>query len=397
MVFEGKAFETIGAADLFELKTNQVAERKYLDYKKELPGSSDSAKKEFLADVSSFANASGGYIFFGIEEDQGIPIAIDGLAGIDPDKEILRLESILRSGIAPRIPGIQSKAIDLGNSTSVILMHIPRSWMAPHMVTFNDSSRFFSRASNGKFQLDVTELRNAFLLSETKAERIRYFRADRLSKIIAGETPVSVYETAKIVLHIVPLDFDGQRISMFPMAPELNQLYAPIYSDGGSYRYNIDGLLTYKQYVRDTKVASYLQLFRNGALEAVEGYMLDPRPYGPILPDSMYEPELIKTLPRYTRLLKVLGIEPPLFVMLSLVGVYGYYFDLPKRILHQAGHEEPVVIDRNVIQIPEIMLDSYNFSPEEVLRPCFDAIWNAAGFAQCLNYDEEGNRRERKR
>ena len=42
---------------LVELKT---AERRTLDYKEFLPGPSDEDKREFLYDVSSFANAAGG-------------------------------------------------------------------------------------------------------------------------------------------------------------------------------------------------------------------------------------------------------------------------------------------------------------------------------------------------
>jgi len=39
-----------------------------LDYKRDVPGESDQDKKEFLADISSFANATGGDLIYGVDE-----------------------------------------------------------------------------------------------------------------------------------------------------------------------------------------------------------------------------------------------------------------------------------------------------------------------------------------
>jgi predicted HTH transcriptional regulator len=63
-----KSFDQIEKSDITGLITNEVRENRMLDYKEKLPGSSDSEKTEFLADVSSFANAAGGYILYGIRE-----------------------------------------------------------------------------------------------------------------------------------------------------------------------------------------------------------------------------------------------------------------------------------------------------------------------------------------
>ena len=57
-----------------DLKNNQIPESKTLDYKEQLPYNAYEDKKEFLADVSSFSNADGGNIIYGIKEEKGIPI-----------------------------------------------------------------------------------------------------------------------------------------------------------------------------------------------------------------------------------------------------------------------------------------------------------------------------------
>src|SRR6266566_793857 len=101
-----KPLDSIEESDLQQLIDNQVPEGKTIEYKDVLPGNSDGDKKEFLADVSSFANAAGGDLIFGVKEDAGLPVELCGLQIGDVDAEILRLESIIKNGIAPRLSRI---------------------------------------------------------------------------------------------------------------------------------------------------------------------------------------------------------------------------------------------------------------------------------------------------
>ncbi len=54
-----KDIEQITEKDIQTLKDNSVLECKTLEYKLILTDNTDSQKQEFLADVSSFANANG--------------------------------------------------------------------------------------------------------------------------------------------------------------------------------------------------------------------------------------------------------------------------------------------------------------------------------------------------
>jgi len=146
-----KRFENITKADIDALVTNAVAEGRTIDYKRTLPGGTDDEKREFLANVSSFANAAGGDILYGVEEDKGIPTAANGLPGIDPDAEILRLDNIIRSGIEPRVPAVQIKAVDGFSAGPVMVLRAPKSWSSPHMSrsrASRDSSRGPTLASS---------------------------------------------------------------------------------------------------------------------------------------------------------------------------------------------------------------------------------------------------------
>lgn len=160
-----KAVDQIKEEDLLALKENAVIERKTLEYKQALPGGSDSEKREFLADVSSFANASGGDLLYGVSEDKatGAPKAIDGLAIGNIDQEKLRLENMIRDGLKPRLPSCTILPLQLTNGKYVFMIRIPKSWISPHSVINGKYHAFYSRNSSGKYPLDVGEIRDASL------------------------------------------------------------------------------------------------------------------------------------------------------------------------------------------------------------------------------------------
>ena len=206
-----KPLESINEQDFKELIENQVLEKKGLDYKLLLPANSDTDKKEFLADVSSFANSSGGDIIFGISQDNttGLPKELIGLDSSNVDQEMLRLQSIVRDGIEPRIPSVAIQPVKLSNSKTAIILRVQKSWVSPHRVKFKGDHRFYTRSSNGKYELDAGELRNAFTLSENLNDKIKRFRESRISSIFANETPVPFQGGAKLVLHMIPfISFD---------------------------------------------------------------------------------------------------------------------------------------------------------------------------------------------
>lgn len=385
MIF--KDIAAITKEDLKSLIENSVLEQKTMDYKRLLPGNSDSEKKEFLADVSSFANASGGDLIYGISQDNetGIPTKLEGLEIPNVDQAVLKLESSIRDGIEPRIPSVTIRPIPLSDSKIALIIRIQKSWNSPHRVGFKGYHKFYSRSSNGKYELDVGELRAVFTFSETIFEKIRRFREDRISKINANETPIPFYENAKIILHLIPvIAFNpAQRYDIDQIAGN-PQLIAPIYCSGYSYNYNLDGFLTYHQGPRNLS-HSYVQLFRNGIVEIVEGLLLKPDGGQLLIPSVAYEEELIKELPRFLSVLGALKVELPIFLFLSLAGVKGYSMATGGYL-----YRERSSIDRDVVALPEVIVENYSEGAERILKPCFDSIWNACGLARSQNFDENG-------
>jgi len=89
-----------------------------------------------LADVTAMANAQGGYILIGVEEDtsqpDGTPKRLVGFQ--DGDAEAKWIDSLCVSSIDEKIPGLRVRDIPLVNGLSCVLIQIPNSPRKPHMV-----------------------------------------------------------------------------------------------------------------------------------------------------------------------------------------------------------------------------------------------------------------------
>lgn len=360
-------------------------ELKTLEYKSALPGNSDAEKKEFLADVSSFANASGGDIVYGISEGRAASrIELTGLTSIDPDAEVQRLESSIRNGIQPRIPGLHIRPVPLGDDKIALVLRCPRSWMAPHRVTYGGHDKFYGRGSNGKYPLDVSELRGAFVGSETATQRIRAFREERVAAIVAGETPVPMLANPQVILHMIPLNafavkepYDLEILMRKPA--ELR----PIASMGLDVRYNMDGILAYA-IAGDDACHSYVQFYRSGIVEAVESRMLQPRKEARYIPGG-YESEVVEAASLYMQRLREMGVSLPIIVVVTLAGVKNYRMGLKQRF-----YSKTFAVDRDILLLPDVLVDQYDAEAPAFLRQVFDAVWNACGHPRSLNYDTKG-------
>jgi hypothetical protein len=376
--------------DLQILKENSILEGKTIEYKQSLPGNSDSERKEFLADVSSFANASGGDLIYGIIEDrdEGTPEEIEGISIENVDQEKGRMESIIRDGIEPRLLGIIIKHVDLSNTRKVLIIRIPKSWISPHRVSFRGHNKFYSRSNSGKYELDVSELRVAFNLSETITERIRKFRENRISKIYANETPVPFYENAKVVLQLIPIISFSRAIRYDIDKLDKLTVLRPMYCEGWNDRYNLDGFVAFSGKEGEPS-HSYVQIYRNGIIEAVEGLMLKPTSSGKLfIPGNAFEGQIIKSFIDYISVFQILNVELPILVFLTLIGVKGYSMGFKR--LYFLDDRIPV-IDREILLFPEILIENYDIDGANILKPSFDAVWNACGHPGSLSYDKDGN------
>jgi hypothetical protein len=383
-----KDLEEITAADLQVVVDEKLAEWKTIEYKESLSVQTDAARKKFLSQVSSFANAAGGDLIYGIRASNGVPAELCGLELENPDALILRLEDILRSGVRPRIPGVLIRAVSLATDRFAIVIRIRKSWHRPHQVVFNNEFRFYSRASNGKYLVDVDELRSVFAVSETAAESIRNFRASRLAQLIANDAPVRLDTKPKLVLHFVPLSafIPGAKVDLSVLQHEAS-LLKPMHAGGwNGPRYNFDGL--YTSATHDGLSYSYVQVFRNGAIEAVNTSLLDSKvAERKIIPSIAYETTLRNLLQRCFDIERKLEVEAPAAIMLSFLGIKGYEMAVSPSRYYDEGH----AVDRDDLVVPEALVESFEGPVDNPLRTILDPVWNAAGWPHSINFDDQDN------
>lgn len=382
-------FDQLDEVCLQRLIDTGATEARDVEYKSATYGGNDDARSEFLADVSSLANTVGGDLIIGMTANSGIPVALAPLMIADVEKECLRLESMARDGLEPRIPNLQIKSVPLSGGGAAILARIPRSYNPPHRVVFKGKNRFWARSSAGKYEPDVDELRTLFMLAPQLADRIRSFRADRVAKIAVGEAPVTLIDTFCLVVHLVPFSaFDigaGSAVSL----PYLQQhpSYFPTLFAGHpqNWRVNFDGFLSLSS--ADPKAANqraYVQIFRSGIIEAVAAFN-DEEVY-----DLKLEAGVVRYSREYAGALQACEIKPPFALLVSLLGAQG------KHLIQSARsfHEESVGLDRDQLHFSEVILEEVPKTDQAsatMVRSILDQIANAAGVPATNSFDEDGN------
>lgn len=382
-----KPISEIEASDIAALAENKVPESPALEYKSRLPGSADSEKIKFLAEISAFANTRGGVLLAGISDVEGVPDEICGIDCDDLDAEILRVEQIIRNGLSPRIE-VNLQPVTVGEKT-VLAIEIGKSWKGPHMVSFKDHSKFYGRNSAGKYPMDVYEIRDAYLSSETIPERVRQFRHDRVNKLQKrDELPLELYERSSLAIHVVPLAAFGVGGSETVSNESMHRsMLRPPGAMGWNNRVNLDGVVNFSGQVGEPS-RSYVQLFRNGVVEAVASIGHQGDDGVNYIHGSSIERYLLEGLNSYLKFYAEEDIPGPYYCFITLIDVLGAVMTLDN---FRFALDGPLVSDRSMLLIPEAVIESPTENVIDAVRPKIDLMWNAFGMRQSPNFDDGGN------
>jgi hypothetical protein len=389
--------EKINEAELSRLIADGVAEDKTLEYKRTLEFVTDHQKQELLSDITALANGDGGDIIYGLDADKGVAKELMGLSNFVPDDIIGSIENLLRDSVQPRLQTVEFNPITLSTGKHALVLRVRRSLASPHMVRHKGVTRFCGRNSNGKYDLDVHELRSAFVANETYADRLRAFRLDRVNRLATGSAPVVMAGQHLLVLHLLPVL--GARSDVKISTSDFERLRGanilrPIGCNGWSHSFNFDGFQVADQ-DPEGRIESYVQVMRNGFLEAVTSRILDTRfeQGGKILsviPSIAWERLLLQSVGNFLAAMRELNMPLPYVLSLSLLNVKGYTMYVNP--IYSMGRAHAV--DRDHLLTEEILIETPNSNVAALLRPLFDQVWNACGFRGSLNYDESGNWRE---
>jgi hypothetical protein len=364
-------FESIERGDLETLIANQVAERRTLEFKRNLPGGSDRDRKEFLADVSSFANAQGGDILFGIDAPQGVAVGLTGLAVDDRDKEVLRWEDVLLAGVEPRMPGVRLRWIDCGDGRGVMLIRVPASSIAPHRVIFARSNRFYGRKSNGKYEMDTQELRDAFTASEALPARLRALHLEAVDRAVRGELPVGLGDDPKAILSLIPVTLFREARDL-EITPE-NALAAHKPSGHLEAIRMIDGVLLHTNPGESGAVRSYAITYRQGRVEMVWtiGRIVNElrKEETPLIWPKRFEDGVLDAAISGAAKLAPFGVEGPWLVMVTVTGIKDYLL-----VLNQHYASQPAWLREATL--PPLLIEQMS---RAALLPIMRSFWLAFG------------------
>jgi hypothetical protein len=376
-----KPLSNIQSEDIDGLLRNRVREDRTTEYKSKISLDPDRLMKA----VSSFANSIGGDLIFGIQAQDGIPISISGLDPLSIDKEMLRVTQLARTVLQPPLAlrDVDFKVVDSTDGRSVLVLRIPQSWARPHQMKSNGI--FYARSAVGSYFLDVSELRQAFEMSESLPERINKFIDQQITKISKGVTPIRMVGSApeavpRVIFHLIPISafLANLRIHIGLRAAELETL-APAYSYSLSgispnyrHRMNLEGWVNF---LSDSNklIEAYTQIHRNGIVEVVIVPDLDSRTNAPPSVDSGYEVLLALAFPDYLIKLAALGIGAPFVLGLSLVNVRKWYFKARTRNLS----EYP--FDQDIVSVPPLTIEEPGFDTDAALLDLFNIVWQSVG------------------
>lgn len=373
--------QEISETELTKLVADGVPESIVLEYKFSLPSlRSDSDKREFTEDVTSFANTDGGYIVYGIAERPTVDGTNSGIAGsLNPQEAnsvsstITQMESILVDSVEPRLR-VQFRSVQMQNG-AILVCFIPRSSTRPHRVK---TSRVFpGRVETRKFQMDITQIRTAFLGANESRKSIESFVADRLLSIRAGTTIAGFDAANSVISHFVPIDsfeLDRPRHSVGELKGTTTMLN-PLSERFDKEVINLDGIL--RKDTNSNVIESYLQIFRNGIVESGDTTAVMYTSNG------IHSVSIEKTLQFHTRQMlnyyRELG-SGPFLIFVSIFGCKEKPMDQdPYRpITHR--------IDRDHLQLTPVLTEDLSTLADEILHPLFDEIHNAGGKAHCTHF-----------
>jgi hypothetical protein len=276
-------------------------------------------------------------------------------------------------------------------------MRIPKSWNPPHQVTFQKAFRFYARDTNGKYPVDVDELRSIFSLSGTIAERIRAFRVERAVKIASGDAPVPLLKGGgMLVLHVVPFSAFAAG-TMFPlqMAARNPNLFPTLLdSIARQHQITFDGLLVTSNIDAPPKPQrAYTQVLRTGAVEAVASSLAHGGG-GEWLILPHIQAIIIRYAKLYAASLHAIGVEPPMAILASMLGVKGMRLlqDFNSRAL--LVDLPSVILDQDQFHFVEAIFESAPMDDKDAakrLRVTLDHLANAAGLSSSPYFDAAGN------
>lgn len=290
MLLNGKNPEDWTLDDIDTLVGNfDFKENEYIDYKVNFAFLEVSEKKikkqkkdEMRHDICSFANAYGGVIVFGLDEDNGV---VKSVVGVDiPKGDVDAFELSLRDAISkiePVVPKYSLYFLPMRENKYVVILEVYEGYYKPYVNKDDHLFKFYMRRGNGKVSMNYEEVRNMYNQGVILSNQINEFRDKRVQLTLAKEGSSSLMKSNQYALiHFIPE-------SAFSTV-SIKQTISNWRKDGNNYRRifnnsiegmvrpNVDGIV-YENTMYADQDTKYLQLYANGIIENFLGIKVGNR------------------------------------------------------------------------------------------------------------------------
>ena len=337
-----KSFLECGEKDLNVLIGNpDYHENEYIDYKKNfsfLEISKDKKdqitqkKGEFKSDVCAFANAEGGYLIFGISDDNGCAAE---LCGVDiPNDNTDKFELDRRNdlaGIQPRCPYLSFHFIKLENGKYIVIIYIKHDSFAPYLHVQDEKNyQAFRRTGNRKAAMTYTELRNMFNHSLSLDKEIYNYRKERIQYYSEQSEEENDTYSRFLLLHIIPETFTDPSFNqnMLVLSKKYRYDFSSIFYDfacGQRMNPCVDGLRFLSE--NNSYALEECYLYNNGVIECFESlsqhiFISSKYPDG-FFATGSYWREIDITIKRYRNIFKKIIKDQRVLVCISIIGCKG--------------------------------------------------------------------------
>lgn len=370
--------KNINKQHLQELIDNKIFENKELEYKDYsfTDGKlTDKHKDKFMKEIAAFANTNGGIIIIGMQEDVNrLPINLSG-AGFSLknfDNWLSSFRQLVLSRIRPHLHGVECVPVELDDNNIAIVISVPKSYARPHSFWDGNKDEFFMRYANGITYMDIDDLRKEFLYSNSVQDKMRQFRRDRISMILANECIGNLGNDAKLLFHIIPeWSFElGNLVHLDKVAKNSN--FRPFSEGGWNSKYNADGYCIFSQNSAGKLIETYTQLFHSGVIEVVEIRLISQYREKQIYDWAQIEEIIIEKIQNYGDILKLLDVPKPWHIFATLLNAKGY-------TTCYCGWKNSEVVDRNIVNsLDGIWTDDNSF--KMALNPVLNSLSHAFGF-----------------
>lgn len=386
MIFRGKRLSDLQEQDLQSLVGDQVQERDTVEYKRDMYGNSDDDKREMLKDITSMANHRGGYIVIGIEEDdEGIPTNV---VGIEAGNHVERITNSCFNNIDKRIVGLGIEDISLSNGRVAIVIVIPESINAPHMVTYRGLNQFWKRHGRQKDKMTIDEIGEAFdrrLSNLNRLDRFLFSRKAQILENIGGQTQMAICASPAFLRDEMIFDNQDDNLRQMILNPP-RQLPRGRISCGQLYP-TINGLRADQStpYYNNPSFDQYIEVFSNGYIEF--GKQIErENEYGIFIASGVEIPLIVNFMRFIQSIYEQYLPLTPLVVNLSIFNAKGIWL----AVSNHSAEDSRVKWQEQHLELGKFYAENISEERKLLTKAICDRLYQAFNRERCNVFDNAG-------